>query len=417
MIEKFVLWRSSLDRMLSTPVGPYLDGLAVDLHSQGFGRWGLRRRLQGAAHFSVWCGLREVSVAELHEKWLPEFRGHLRACTCPGRFTHSFHGDAAAMAGALALIAVLRRMGVAVSSAPLKPAPELPELVRGFSDWIQKNRGIQEGTIREYQPVLCKILAALGDLPQQYDARSIRAFVVNETKTATRSHCLLIVTAVRMFMRFLIAEGMCRPGLEGAVPKVAMWRLASLPRYLPAEQVNRIVEAADQDTPTGLRDKAALLLLARLGLRAGDVRALSLGDIDWERGCIRVAGKSRTEVMLPLTQEVGDALMSYLDRGRPPAVTDRVFVRMLAPWQPLKISAISALVGRAISRSGVTARFRGAHTLRHSAATEMLRQGATLDQVGAVLRHQCLDTTAHYAKVDVNRLREIVLPWPEVTPC
>ena len=417
MIEKFVRWRSSLDKLLSTPAGPYLDGLAADLHSQGFGRWKLRRRLQGAAHFSVWCGLRGLQVAELNEKLLPEFRGHLRACSCPGRFTHSFHGDAAATAGAEALIRVLRRMGIVISPAPLKSAPELPELIWRFCDWIRKNRGIQDGSIRAYAGVLCKAVATLGDHPQQYDARSVRTFVLKETKATTRSQCLLIVTAVRMFMRFLIAEGMCRTGLEGAVPKVAVWRLASLPRYLPAEQVNRIIEAADQDTPTGLRDRAALLFLARLGLRAGDVRALSIGDIDWERGCIRVAGKSRTEVRLPLTQEVGDALLRYLDHGRPPAATDRVFVRMPAPWQPLKISSISALVSRAITRSGVNARFRGAHTLRHSAATEMLRQGATLDQVGAVLRHRCLDTTAHYAKVDVNRLREIALPWPGVTPC
>ena len=375
MIEKFVRWRSSLERMLSTPAGPYLDALAADLQSQGFGRWKLRRRLQGAAHFSVWCGLRGLQVGELDEKWLPEFRGHLRACSCPGRLTHSFHGDAAATAGAQALIRALRQKGVVVSSAPLKPAPELPELVWRFCDWIRKNRGIQEGTIRAYQRILCNVVARLGDLPQQYDARSIRAFVLKETKATSRSQCRLILTSVRWFMRFLIAEGVCRTGLDGAVPKVAMWRLASLPRYLPAEQVNRIIEAADQDTPTGLRDKAALLLLARLGLRAGDIRALSIGDIDWERGCILVAGKSRTEVRLPLTQEVGDALLRYLDRGRPPAETDRVFVRMAAPWQPLKISAISALVGRAISRSGVNARFHGAHTLRHSAATEMLRQG------------------------------------------
>jgi site-specific recombinase XerD len=160
-----------------------------------------------------------------------------------------------------------------------------------------------------------------------------------------------------------------------------------------------------------------LLLLARLALRAGDIRALAMSDLDWQQASVRVAGRSRTHVRLPLTQEVADALMRYLTRGRPPADTDRVFVRMVAPWRPLGMAAVSGLVARAIARAGVTTRFRGAHVLRHSAATEMLRQGATLDHIGAVLRHQYMDTTAHYAKVDVPRLRAIALPWPEVMPC
>ncbi|MBI4424283.1 MAG: tyrosine-type recombinase/integrase [Elusimicrobia bacterium] len=221
---------------------------------------------------------------------------------------------------------------------------------------------------------------------------------------------------MRNFLRYLIAQGKCRPGMEDAIPAIAMWRLATLPRYLPAVDVNRIIDSCDRNTSVGLRDSALLLLLARLGLRSGDVRTLKTADIDWDQASIQVAGKSRVGIRLPLTQEVGDALLDYLKRGRPPAATDRVFVRIPAPWGPLKASSVSAIVHRAILRCGVKSPSRGAHVLRHSAATEMLRQGATLDQIGIVLRHQHLDTTAHYAKVDVRRLRQIALPWPEVRP-
>jgi integrase len=196
-----------------------------------------------------------------------------------------------------------------------------------------------------------------------------------------------------------------------------MWRLSALPRYLPAADIERVIAACNRETAVGLRDRAAILLLARLGLRAGDIRQMDLADIDWTHASIRVSGKSRYETTLPLTQEVGDAVLEYLRKGRPPVQGTHLFVRMQGPWKPLHVSAVSAIVARAIARAGVQTAFRGAHVLRHSAATEMLRQGATLQQVGAVLRHRYLDTTAHYAKVDVQRLRDIALPWPEVFPC
>ena len=226
-----------------------------------------------------------------------------------------------------------------------------------------------------------------------------------------------MATAMRNFLRYLVAQGRCRPGLEDAVPTIAMWRLAVLPRYLPADDVNRIIAACDRDTPVGMRDHAILLLLARLGLRSGDVSALAASDIDWRQASVHVVGKSRVGTKLPLTQEVGDALMEYLKKARPPVDTDRVFVRMQAPWGPLQASGVSALVGRAILKAGVESPSYGAHVLRHSAATNMLRQGASLDQIGAVLRHKFLATTAIYAKVDMPRLRQIALPWPEVEPC
>ena len=320
------------------------------------------------------------------------------------------------MAGALALIDLLRQKLAINSAPPSPPVEKQPPLVRGFSEWMRRERGLKVTTLSGYIKVIREALDALGNTPSHYTAKALRSFVVRQSMRAgTRHHGKLTTTAMRAFLRYLIAQGLCRPGMDDAVPTIAIWRLAALPRYLAAGDVDRILDSCDERTPVGLRDRAVLLLLARLALRAGDIRDMGVGDLDWKQGAVRVSGKGRVEVSLPLTQEVGDVLLRYLRRARPPAPTDRLFVRMAAPWTPLSASSVSALVGRAMDRAGIASRFRGAHVLRHSAATEMLRQGATLQQIGALLRHQYLDTTAHYAKVDVQRLREIALPWPEVT--
>ena len=417
MIEEYFRRRPHLHQVLSTPAGPYLEGLATHLVRQGFSRWKLRQRLHGAAHFSLWRGMSGGALDQLHEEALPAFAKHLRSCECPGRFRRSAHSDGSAVAGAIELVQHLRWLGVVRLPAPAVAPSTEPELVRGFSEWMRHCRCVKDNTLRGYIRVILEVLDVLGDSPKDYTARSLRAFVLKTTDGATRSMGKQVVTAMRHFLRYLIAHGQCDVGLDGAIPTLAMWRLSALPRYLPAAEVQRIIDACDNRTAMGLRDRAVLLLLARLGLRAGDIATLGLEDIDWQQSSIRVAGKSRTELALPLTHEVGAALLKYLTHGRPAAGTDRVFVRVIAPWGPLRVSSVSALVARAMERAGVESQSRGAHVLRHSAATEMLRQGATLDQIGAVLRHQHLDTTAHYAKVDVERLREIALPWPEVTPC
>jgi site-specific recombinase XerD len=325
--------------------------------------------------------------------------------------------DATVLAGAQALLDYLRRCDVVIPPPPVQEEADLPMLVAGFCDWMRAQRGTQEKTLRGYGIVIEDVLNSLGTDPRVYRAESIRTFILSRTKGGSRANAKEITSVTRTFLRYLIAEGKCRTGLDDAVPTLAMWRLSALPRYLPAADVERVIAACDRETAVGLRDRAAILLLARLGLRAGDILQMDVRDIDWPHASIRVSGKSRCEVTLPLTQEVGDAILEYLRKGRPPIEGTRLFVRMLAPWNPLQISSVSAIVARAIARAGVEASFRGAHVLRHSAATEMLRQGATLQQVGAVLRHRYLDTTAHYAKVDVQRLQAIALPWPEVFPC
>jgi site-specific recombinase XerD len=190
------------------------------------------------------------------------------------------------------------------------------------------------------------------------------------------------------------------------------WGQAALPRYIDSEAVERVIAACEANTPLGSRDRAVLLLLARLGLRAGDVAQLRLDDLDWRRGRIRVSGKSRTPAWLPLPQDAGDAVLHYLATVRPRAPTDRVFLIMRAPYTPILSRQITSTAQRAIARSGIVTPSCGAHLLRHSAATAWLRQGLSLQSVGAVLRHSDLDTTAIYAKIDVGSLQQIAAPWP-----
>jgi site-specific recombinase XerD len=222
-----------------------------------------------------------------------------------------------------------------------------------------------------------------------------------------------------MFLRFLIADGHCAVGLDAAIPPVAHWRLAALPRFLQPDDVERVIASCDPASSVGRRDRAILLLLARLGLRAGDVAHLRLSDIDWQGAWIHVCGKSRRQTRLPLSQEVGQAIVAYLQDGRPRTITDALFVRCRAPLGAIDShGAVTAIVARALRRAGVARPSRGAaHLLRHSVATSMLRHGASLQEIAVLLRHRSIETTQIYAKVDVTALRSIAQPWPEVQPC
>ena len=220
-----------------------------------------------------------------------------------------------------------------------------------------------------------------------------------------------MVTATRMFLRFLISVNRCAPGLDEAIPCVAERRLATLPQYLSPESIECIIANLDTATARGVRDKAIVLLLARLGLRASEIAGLVFNDINWQHATLSVTGKSRREARLPLPQEVGDALLDYLNTARPPIGDEHIFISMVAPWSPISRCVVHTAGTRAILQAGVETPALGAHVYRHSAATAMLRQGASLPIVGEILRHRSIETTAQYAKVDVDRLRQITVPW------
>jgi site-specific recombinase XerD len=282
---------------------------------------------------------------------------------------------------------------------------------------MQQHRGAKDETLRIYGHVISDALISLGDEPSRYDARRLRAFVLERAPRYGRSKAKLLVTALRVFIRYLIAQDLCPAGLDAAIPTIAGWKLASLPRYLQAFDIERVLTSCDPTTAIGARSRAALLLLCRLGLRAGDVANLRWCDIDWHQATVEVMGKSQRTARLPLSQEVGDALLRHLTNTPSAAPSDPIFLNSAPPLgRSLGSKGVSNLAARAITRAGVQAPTRGAHVLRHSAATSLLADGASLQSIGVVLRHRLLDTTTTYAKVDFKVLRTLAMPWPEVSP-
>lgn len=244
-------------------------------------------------------------------------------------------------------------------------------------------------------------------------ASDISGFVVRHSHGISIGRAHSITTALRSFFRFLFQKGKLRADLAGCVPAVADWRRSTVPKYLTPEEVKRLLKACDRSTAIGRRDYAILLLLARLGLRAGEVVALQLEDINWRAGEILVRGKGLLHDRMPLPSDVGKALASYLRRDRPSCQTRRVFVCMKAPHRGLAARAtLPTIVRYAIERANLHPPFKGAHLLRHSLATSMLRSGATMGEIAEVLRHRNPNTTEIYAKVDFDGLRSVTHPWP-----
>jgi integrase/recombinase XerD len=272
-------------------------------------------------------------------------------------------------------------------------------------------------TLNRYRLSIIDLLDDLGTDPSAFDATGLREFLLRRVSCFSQGKSKNLATAVRMFLRFLIARGYCAPGLEHAIPTVAKWRLSSLPKYLSIQDVECLINSCDQSSPLGARDRAIMLLIACLGLRAGDVSALKFGDLLWEEGALAISGKSRRQTRLPLPQGVGEAILFYLRHGRPHKVSDRIFITSTAPFVPISRQAVGSTVFRAIRRTGISAPTKGAHLLRHSAATRMLREGVSLPAISALLRHASIETTTVYAKVDVGLLQEVAMPWPEVRPC
>ena len=259
----------------------------------------------------------------------------------------------------------------------------------------------------------------LGYFPETYNAGKIKQAICDIAKQRGRCQVKKITTAFRAYLRFLVTKKACCPDLDTAVPIVANWKLSSLPKYITANELERVIVSCDIHTKQGLRDRAIILLLGRLGLRAGDISNMQLDDINWIEGTLRVCGKGRREAILPLPQEIGDALLAYIKTARPFVNVKKLFLCLNAPYRPFSTSSnISSVVNLALSRAEIKYPLTcGARLLRHTAATNMLRQGVTLEAVSAVLRHRSLDMTAYYAKVDIPRLIQIAQPWPEGAPC
>jgi integrase/recombinase XerD len=281
-----------------------------------------------------------------------------------------------------------------------------------FRTWLDRERGLSPVSVCCYSKQAKYFLAAVGGpgAVSGLDAGKVTAFMVEHSRDRNTWSAKAMVTSLRAFLRFAHATGRTAVPLGGAVPAVASWRLASLPRGLSAAEIERLLAGCGRATAAGLRDYAVLSLLARLGLRGAEAAGLQLGDIDWRAGEIAVTGKgSRTE-RLPLPAPAGEALAAWLTQGRPACGSRAVFVTVRRPYRQLTPEAVRAVMGRACDRAGLER--HGAHRLRHALATEMLRAGASLPEVGQVLRHRSLLSTSVYAKVDQNALRPLARPWP-----
>jgi len=316
--------------------------------------------------------------------------------------------------GLAPLLGHLHRLQVAPTPCPAVAHTALERLLGCYEQYLLRERGLTANTVRCRQRTAHHFLSAWSQ-PDRVElarltAADVTRFVLRECRGCSVGHAKVIVTNLRCLLRFLFLEGHTATSLAAAAPAIAGWRLSGLPRALEPGQVSRLLRSCDRRSNVGRRDYAILLLLARLGLRAGEVSALELDDIDRRGGEILVRGKGRRQERMPLPADVGEALAAYLRRGRPRLACRRVFLRTRAPQGPLARSAVTALVSQASLRAGLP-RF-GPHRLRHTVATQMLQRGASLPEVAQVLRHRSLLTTAIYAKVDRTALRELAQPWP-----
>ena len=403
----------TLARYRSGLANLYLEDFIIWLESQGYCGFTIRRHVREVVHFADWAeaeglALRDLDRGALNRlcSQLAERKSLRYPCGKQKQICHS----------ACLFVNFLEAVG-AVEACPPRRSTQEPALLLQFREWMRTQRGTLDTTLSRYRLPIIDLLDDLGTEPSGFDAIGLRKFLLRRVSCFGQGKSKNLATAVRMFVRFLIARGYCAPELEHAIPTVAKWRLSSLPKYLSIKDVECLINSCDQSSPLGARDRAILLLIARLGLRAGDVSALKFSNLLWEEGTLIVSGKSRRQTRLPLPQEVGEAILYYLRHGRPHKISDRIFITTTAPFVPISRQAVGQTVARAVRRTGISAPTQGAHLLRHSAATGMLREGVSLPAISALLRHASIETTTVYAKVDVDLLQEVAMPWPEVQPC
>ena len=392
----------------------YLTAFAVRLREIGYSKPAYARRVSQAQHFAEWILQSRIPAQEITDTTIEQFALHHCRCgirTKRGRRVAGT-GTADRRRGARGFVDFLREQHVIQLSAP-SDGPEADPRLEGFAQWLRRERGATAETVRRYRQEAGRWIGALGTDPAHYDVSAIRSIVLDQGPERSRSSIRMTVTVLRAFLRCTVSQSFCAPSLLHAVPPAVRRKLSIVPRTIPARTIEDIIASCEAVTPIEIRDRAILLLLARMGLRAGDVWQLRLSDIDWRVSRLRLHGKSRRGTMLPLPQDAGDALLAYIEDARPVVPTDRVFLRAQAPFTPLRSSAeIAGIVARILKRGGFSGLPTGAHVFRHSLASAWLRDGADLDQIGVALRHASRDTTAIYAKVDVEMLAGVAQPWP-----
>ncbi len=408
MIDRFHLNPAELDRFRSGPLGPHLDRFASLLSEQGYSRQAGMQKMGLAALLSRWLEQKQVRVEQLNERHIADFLvAQKKALRRQRQVRHTL----------AQLLQALRQLRITASPQPAEAQSPIDRLLRDYGRFLIQERGLSQATLDNYLPIARRLLIkAFGVKSVQLNQLAVgdvTRFILREKSTFSPKRVQLTTSALRSFLGFLYLRGQIRVPLAASVPAVATWRLSELPQFLEPRQVRQLLQSCDRRSSCGRRDYAALLLLARLGLRAGEVVHLCLEDINWSGGEVLIRGKSAREDRLPLPPDLGCALAAYLQKDRPPCSCRRLFIRMKAPHVGFSSSvAVCDIVRRALLRAHLEPACKGAHLLRHSLATQMLRAGASLTQIGQILRHQLPQTTEIYAKVDFAALRALAQPWP-----
>ena len=395
------------DALRNGPLGPHVEDYARLLASQGYplytGHWKLRL----VAKLSLWLSRRRLGLNQLDEDRIAVF--------LKGRKKDVERGGARRTL--MELLQLLRRNKIIPSrSVPVDTTP-IEQLLQNYSLFLQQERGLKPSSIHRYSAIIGIFLQkrfGTGKIClRNLGVGDISSFLLRQSSSGKSWGARDGAIALRSFLAFLTRTGRIPTNLAASVPSVACWPLSGLPRFLEPAHVEKLLTTCNLNSQIGRRDHAVLLLLARLGLRSGEVVHLSLDDINWAAGEVLIRGKSAREDRLPLPPDVGQALADYLKRDRPVCSCRRVFIRAKAPhlgfFGP---AAIGNILNRALTRAALNPSCRGTGLLRRSLATRMLRGGASLTQIGEVLRHQLAQTTEIYAKVDLVALRALAQPWP-----
>jgi site-specific recombinase XerD len=395
-------------RLRSGPHGRLVECYAARLVRDNLVRQGTWRCLNVVGGLLCWIAKHRRMLADLEERMVEQYLRH--------RATKQSiqPGDRAALKRWLSL---LREEG-AIAPAELPPLTSHDRIFSEFDAYLRTERGLAPKSIVRHLPIIRRFLHEvcpagdddLGKISQQEVIRYIERHAQDWSPGTGKAMCW----SLRAFLRYLHHQGLNSRALADCVPSIRRWKLASLPTFLPAAQVQKALDGCDRATPMGRRDYAILMMLAKLGLRADEVATLTLDDIDWRASEMLVRAKGRQRARMPIPPDVGAAIVGYLRNGRPKSSCRRLFIRALAPHVGFASGcAITMIAKTALDRVGIKGcAHRGAHIFRHSLATELLRSGATLTEIGQLLRHESHDTTRIYAKVDIEALRTLSLPWP-----
>ena len=403
----------TIERMTDGTTGQYIARYAAQLHEEGYARKSGKQMLKLVDDFVQWLKRKRVAVHQIrpdHGKKYQQFRRR--------RGYPSHRGDRTTLARWFKL---LQKEGIIPKPVP-QPITPSQHLLEEYDRYLQKERSLSWATRITYRPLVAKFLTGKFD-NGPVELSTLRAldvikFVQRCAKRLGTKRAQLMTSALRSFLQFARYHGDLNVDLTACVPSVAGWTLSGLPKSLPVREVAQVLAQCRRATAVGRRDYAILLLLARLGLRAGEVVNLTLEDIDWDTGRISIRGKGNRVDQLPLPTDVGEAIAAYLQHDRPHALnTRRLFIRVRAPLTGFRNSiAIASVVRHALARAGIDSPRKGAHQFRHTLASELLRQGHSLSEIGEILRHRSPETTAIYAKVDLLALRPLALPWPGGRP-